>query len=145
MADKLKVRVTAYKGLIVIDVDEPREGIGDYWYPTGQGRMGCVVFDSRNRVGVSKEAIELMSTIRRNHDAIGDLGWFGSDNHGYCFSWWGPIYRVVDQTAEGDRGFFVRPGEYVEIPNDVPPDARAMLDIEPAVVAWRRDPISIEA
>lgn len=141
----MKVKVTAYKGQIVIDTANPEKDVDDFWYPTGRGRMGCVLLNTERYLGVSKEAIELMKGIRRNHDAIGDIGWWKSDNQGYCFSWWGPIYRVIDPTsAEGDRDFFVQEGKYIEIPNDVPQDAQLMLDIEPAVVAWLREPMAIE-
>jgi|GEM_PF-2010552 len=119
----LKVRVLAHEGNLVMVPLAPEEGIDDDWWPTGGDKMGCVVGDTRRRLGVSKEAIGLMRGIKRNRDAIGDIGWWRCHDGTYAFSWWGPIFRIIHPNdAEGSRDFATHPDQYVEIPNDVPPE-----------------------
>lgn len=142
----MKVRVVAYKGKIVIVPTEPEKDIGSdgnddgYWYPTGQGRIGCVLLDTKTRLGVSEEAFALMREIPRNHDAIGDISWWEADTDTYVFGWCGSIHRVIDpKTAEAARDCLVtdalRP-HFQVIPNDVPEAAKLVIDQNPGTYAW---------
>jgi len=79
----LKVSVVAYKNKIVIVPRIPEKDTGKGWYPTG-GRtgdnLGCVLCDSKKTLGISQEALDLMHRVKRNHDDIGDLGWWRCDD-----------------------------------------------------------------
>lgn len=151
---KIKVRVVAYKNRIVISPKNPEQDIAKgkkLWWPTGGPKgwtLGCVLGDSKTQLGVSEEAIKLMEKVRRNHDAVGDLGWWKCHDGTFAFSWWGPIYRIVDPgRAEGDRDFRVHEGQYIRIVNQVPMAAKKVIDgfkadeEEPA--HWN-EPFSIE-
>lgn len=115
------VRVYAHKGKLFIYPNCHRP-VGKLFYPTNaEGNMGCVLCKTKGHLEISKEAIALMGKVRRNNDAIGDLGWWKCVNGDVAFSWFGAIYRIVDPaTAQGDRDFRVHEGSYKEIPNDVP-------------------------
>lgn len=121
-------RVTAYKNIIVI------EGVGldfvhEKWVPAGGGKIGCVVGDTKNLLGVSKEAARLLKSVRRGQDAIGDVMWFKANDGLDYFGWLGSNLRLVDpDDAEADRDFQIL--EYVTIPNRVPAGARAAIDEE---------------
>lgn len=141
----MKVRVVAYKEHLVIVPHEPEKGIEDGWYPTNNHRMGCVVTDTKKTLGVSEEAFELMKLIQRNHDAIGDIGWWECDDGTYAFSWFGSVHRIIDpHTSEGDRTFRVLPSlknACTIIPNDVPEEAKAAADLAEAqdkeIYSWK--------
>ena len=130
----MKVKIVAYKSHLVVVPTNPEQGIGktDGWYPTGDGRLGCVVTDTKNRLGVSEEAFDLMKTIKRNHDAIGDISWWECDDGTHAFAYFGSIHRVINpESAEGDRDFRVTPSlrnACAIIPNDVPEEAKVLLD-----------------
>lgn len=130
----MKVKVVAYKERLVIVPNNPTEDIGKPvgWYPTGDGRMGCVLTDTKARLGVSEEAFELMKKIPRNRDAIGDIGWWECDDKTWAFSWFGSIHRIINPIkSEGDRNFRVNDTlkQFCTIiPNDVPEEAKAILD-----------------
>lgn len=152
---KIKVRVVAYKERIVIVPKEPEKDIANkgtrLWWPTGgtnRNILGCVVGNTKEMLGISDEALALMERVKRNHDAIGDLGWWKCNDGTYAFSWWGPIYRVVNpDTAEGSRDFFTHMGQYNRIVNQVPMAAKKAIDAfkdsekEPAF--WN-EPFSLE-
>jgi hypothetical protein len=142
----MKVQIVAYKNRLIMVPNKPEEGIGKDggWYPSGDGRLGCVVTDTKTRLGVSEEAFELMKGIKRNHDAIGDLSWWECDDGTYALAYFGSIHRVIDpETAEGDRDFRVTPSmrnACTIIPNDVPEEVKAVLDAmkkDEEVYAWK--------
>lgn len=164
----MKVRVVAYKERIVIVPDKPEDDIfqgrdeedtlalmesmvneeavptisGDLlWVPTSPDSGGCVVGPTETQLGVSEEALALMEDIERNHDAIGDISWWELDDGTHAFSWWGPIYRIIDpDNAEADREFRLTPSiikSCTIIPNDVPDEAKAVLDTQDDPVFWK--------
>jgi hypothetical protein len=92
-----------------------------------------------------------MRGIEVGHDAIGDIDWRWCTDETYAFSWWGPIYRIIDpETAIAARGFAISnhpnvfDGQYTEIPNEVPGDvAEAIDNFEGNDATWRT-PMAIE-
>lgn len=131
----MKVRVVAYKGLIVIVPNEPEKDAGKPgdWFPMGPpGRLGSVLCNTQLNLGVSLEAFELMKNIKRGRDCIGDISWWGCDDSTHAFSWFGPIYRVIDpSTAIGDRDWNVTSNllrTCTVIQNEVPDEAQKFLD-----------------
>ncbi len=145
----MKVKVVAYRDRIIIVPDQPENNIGkDFrWYPTGDTRLGCVIGDTKINLGVSEEALALMKTIKRGHDAIGDIDWWGCDDETYAFSWWGPIYRIINPaTAEAPRNYNITDKHLAQctiIPNEVPDLAKQVIDSEAQAFVWNK-PIRIE-
>lgn len=125
----IKVKVTGYKDMIVIEAQEPQKEL-EGWTPMGPGRVGSVLSKTAGRLGVSDEAIALLKKVKRSHDAIGDVMWWPCVDGSFAFGWMGGFYAVFDpKTAEGDRQFTVPDeGHYVPIPNDVPPGAMKWID-----------------
>jgi hypothetical protein len=148
----MKVQVFAYKGYLVVAPNEPEQGINDNWWPTGGkdgDRLGCVLGDSEKNLGVSPEAIELMKTIEVGRDAIGDLDWWWCTDETYAFSWWGPIFRIIEpKTCVTARGFRPRPDKCSTIDNELPSELRTKVDAwiekqDEDLVAWD-EPFAIE-
>lgn len=149
MTDELKVKVVAHKGHIVIIPHNPAEGIGEDggWHPTGGTKMGCVLVDTGKQLGVSQEALDLMPVVCRGRDDIGDIDWWACDAGYWAFSWWGPIYRVINpRTAIAARGFRTPAADhYTLIANEVPADVATK--VEEAIAtdhAWYDTPHAIE-
>jgi hypothetical protein len=130
----MKVKIVAYKGYLVLVPNNPADGIGkpEGWYPTGDDRMGCVILDTKSRLGVSEEAFNLMKNIKTNHDDFGDISWWECDDGTWAFSWFGSIHRIINPaTAEGDREFRIinlMKEVCTIIPNDVPEEAKRAID-----------------
>ncbi len=123
----IKVRITTYKGALVVDTESPEEGDG--FLPNTKGRLGCLLFKTKGRLGISEEAVALLRTVRVGRDAIGDLMWFGDAKHGLTFGWIGePRYILWPDACCGDRDYRVWERQYVPIPNDVPEAVRAAFD-----------------
>lgn len=126
--DNLKVKVTAYKdNLIIQTVDKTAD---KNFVPVGPGKLGSVLMDTKKFLGMSKEAVELSKTMPRGTDAIGDMStWMATDGRA-CFSWFGPLYRVLDvKDCVSDRdGIIDIP--HVTIENDVPEEAKTLIDSE---------------
>lgn len=128
MSDEVKVKVTAYEGIFLV-IDASNAGAkSEEWYPSGDGRIGCVLLDTKKNLGVSEEALALLRTIRRSDDAIGDVDWFATDVPGkgpaHAFGWLGGPRKIVDPTiVTGSRHYHVPADAFVLIPNDVPRDA----------------------
>ena len=96
------------------------------WVPIAEGRVGCVVMNTAENLGVSPEALSLLKQIPRGRDSLGDVDWFSSVR-GDCFSWLGGTKRIVDPShAEGSRDYAIR--SYVEISNNPPAEAVEYLE-----------------
>lgn len=134
------VEVFAHKGFLIINPSEPVEHKKFFW-PTGKGRMGCVLGDTLRHLRVSKEALALMEKIKTNGDVTGDLDWWWCTDETYAFSWWGAIYRVVNVAkSEAGRNFRVFPNLCKIIPNKV---TKEMGDACRDGVYYWRTPIKV--
>ena len=140
----LKVEVVVYKGLLVVIPKEPEKNVGKShgWIPAGQTRLGSVLCDTNKYLGVSRQAFDLMKKIKVGRDCVGDIDWFWCEDGTYAFSWWGPIYRVINpETAIAARGFKVTNlllGTCTLIPNDVPAEATEVIDrLGHSAVIWK--------
>jgi len=105
----LKVRVTEYKGSLIIETLNPMDFDEDF-VPNGQGRIGCSLTNNA-RLGISVEAIALMKTYKRVGDVIGDL--MGEED---SFTWIGGPKRLVEKGSTVCR-YFKMPVGYVVIEN----------------------------
>ncbi len=143
----MKVQVFAHSQKLIIVPSDPEQGINDRWWPTGGkngNHLGCVLGDSKARLGVSREALEIMQSIKCGRDAVGDIDWWACDDGTYAFSWWGPIHRIIDPSnAIAARGFGPYPDQCVIIENNVPANVlKDVLECEFAV-SWR-EPTSLK-
>ena len=127
--DKIKVRLTVYCDRLCIETQEPFFEETDYWHPINDARIGCVLENTKERLGASQEAIEWLRAVKRSGDAIGDVDWSRTKN-GAAFSWMGGVKHIASPGAEGSRTFEVMPDECVIIPNDVPEGAKDFIDFE---------------
>lgn len=133
---QIKARVVAYKERLVMVPKNPEQDITDkgerLWVPTGGkngNNLGCVLGNSKTMLGISAPALKLMELVKRNRDCVGDLGWWKCDAGNYAFSWWGPLYRIVNPyTCEGDRDWAIHHDQYIKIVNQVPAKAKAVID-----------------
>lgn len=104
------IRVVEYKGGLVIEADAGV--VNEDWTPRAEGLIGCMVANASKHVGVSDEALAILTSIKPSIDAIGDIMAWG-DN----FGWLGGIkyYCKYPDGLEGQRGFTL--GKYIKIEN----------------------------
>jgi len=119
--DEIRVKVTAYEGNIIIETLKPDED--DHFAPVGGTRFGSVLMDTKNILGMSKEAVELLKTIPRGTDCIGDVSTWKTTNGNCCFSWFGHLNRIVSiKDCVSDRDGIINV-EHVTIENEPPKEA----------------------
>jgi hypothetical protein len=119
----MKATVTAYKGKLVLDLIAETSD-------AAPGSFGQVIIDTTKYLGISKEAYDLLATIKPGRDSIGAVDWFESDQC-LVFSWIGGPKAVVDPADPdntGARGYRVYPGQFIDIPNDCPQGAKDYID-----------------
>lgn len=118
-------RILEYKGKIICWPQQTGKDKG--WVPTGDhngNNLGCVILDSR-RIEMSKKAIEVMDSMPRNGDAIGDMDWWACTDGTKAFSWFAAMFRIVDPSkCELARGTRMFPDDCVIIPNRLPAAVR---------------------
>lgn len=94
----MKVKVTEYNGLVVIETLKPEKD-EDFIPVTEPGKVGSVLIDTGKHLGISKEALAIMKDLYISHDDIGDVdAWKAGDRD--CFGWLGPLIRIVGPKAE---------------------------------------------
>ena len=119
--ENLKVKVTAHENYIIIETLDEKED--NNFVPVGGSRIGCVLIETDNYLGMSKEAVELLKTIKPSYDDIGDVSTWKTNDNKDCFAWIGGFKRLVDiDTAEGDKNGIVDV-KHITIENIVPEEA----------------------
>lgn len=112
----MKVTVFAYKGIIGIQSSPECEGI--IAHPVGNN-LGVVC--EANKVLFSPEAIELLKSIKKGRDSLGDIDIFQS-NQGPMFSWLGGYLRsVIPSQSEGSNTYdpsLITASEGIEVPSN---------------------------
>lgn len=122
----LKVRITAYKKKLIIETVNGKEDAN--FFPAGGSRIGCVLSETEKHLGMSKEAVKILKTIKKSGDDIGDISTWKMDNSKDCIAWLGGLKGIIDTTvAEGDNKGIVDIG-HVTIENEVPPEALSALE-----------------
>lgn len=122
----LKVKVTAYKQNLIIETIDEKEDKN--FVPVGGTRFGCVLIETKKYLGMSKEAVTLLKTIKKSHDAIGDVTTWKTHDNKDCFGWIGGLKKIVNmEKAEGDREGIIDI-KHVTIENDVPSEAQDVID-----------------
>lgn len=100
--------------------------------------MGCVLADSKRDLQVSQEALDLMPEIDHNQDCIGDIDWWVCDDGSYAFSWWGPIFRIVEvYSCEAARGFKIYTDQCTIIPNKPTDEMKKACEADTDACYWR--------
>ncbi len=123
----MKVHITAYKGALCIETQEPIVK-DETFVPAGGGNFGCVLMDTKTNLGVSQEALVLLRRVRKNRDSMGDVMWWPVGDK-FCFGWMGgPLALKVPGRITGDRDYAVREGAYTLIQNDVPEGAQQAIN-----------------
>jgi len=119
--DGLKVRVTEYKGRIVIESIKS-EDFDHEFDSCGGGSIGCSLYNNE-RLGMSKEAVQAISSLKRVGDSIGD---FMNGDSSY-FSWIGGAFSIKDSNSVLSRDFNMPTG-YVVIENETSDKAKEEID-----------------
>lgn len=87
----MKTKVFAHKGIIGISSDENADGVIAKF---GNGNIGCVC--DASQVEISKEAFDLLLTIPRGRDSLGDIDVFKANDGMVIFAWLGGYLKVLD-------------------------------------------------
>jgi hypothetical protein len=112
-----RTKVFAYKGVVGIQSGPECELIA---HPGG-GNLGCVA--DASKVDISQEAIDVLKTVKKNRDVIGDIGCFKADDGMVVFSWFGYYLRpIVPAECEADRdtdlSLLTASTELIEVPQE---------------------------
>ncbi len=117
----LKVRVTEYRGSIVVESLES-SGFDQDFHPAGAGSIGCSLHNNE-RLGISPEAALAIKNLTRVGDSIGD---FMNGSADY-FSWIGGAFSIKDSNCVVSRDFKMPKG-YVVIDNETSDKAKEEVD-----------------
>ena len=140
---KLAAKIHAYKGHLIMELLTLKQT--KHVYPTQGSNMGTIICGTKQRLGVSREALVLMHKAARSYvgvvDCIGDLGWWKAGKQ-HCFSWFGAMFRIVNvASCEAARDFQVYEDECVIIPNEVTEEMKqAIWDNK----HWWKEPLRLE-
>lgn len=97
----MRTSVFTYKGYIGIESDVKAEGLLNS--PTQPGQLGFVV--DANSVDIQPEALELLKTIKKGSDSLGDVDVFSAGDK-IVFSWLGGPLRLIDpKKITGSRDY----------------------------------------
>ena len=100
----MKVKLHAYKGCLIIETLDPEVEHPD-WTPFGPGRVGCVINNTKENLGVSPEALEFLKAVKPSRDAIGDVMWWetGASRDKCAFGWIGDVFAFKRPGSDGQR------------------------------------------
>ena len=119
----LLVTVQAVRGYLLIQGSDQKH---PNWVPAGDGRFGCALLDSAQYLGVSPEALALLSAIPIGPSTIGDVDWFLSGEK-HVFGWMGNPRKLVQAaTARFARGSVI--GPHAVISNELSAEVQAEVD-----------------
>lgn len=130
MSKDVRVKVTAYKKFLIIEALNYQQD--EDFIPNTGGNIGCLLFNTKKNLGISKEAMNLLKEIKRGGDDLGDLTIFKSKSRGSCFGWLGQPKKLVN-TENGECELSrdsLRDIEHVTIENKIPLEALEVLTRE---------------
>ena len=112
----MEIKIFAYNGFVGIMSDPDSDGM---IAKPGNGNLGCVC--DASKVKISQEAIELLKTVPKGADDIGDIDVFKADDNRIIISWFGGYYKVIDpkksEAARDTNFYLLTPAtEEVEVP-----------------------------
>lgn len=126
--ETVKVRLTVYRDVLVIETVSPEETNYPGWVPIGPGTIGCVITNTKVSLGASEEALTWLQGVGKSRDDIGDLDWFPCGDGTKAFGWIGGVYSMKGRACEGSRSYEVFPDDCVRIANDPPIEATRVVD-----------------
>ena len=128
MNNDLLVLVTVYKEILCIET-LPKAEHDDSFIPAGNGKIGCILIDTKGKLGISAEAKTWLDKVPRSGDDIGDVDAFKSKKGG-CFGWLGGVFVLKDLTTNmsGSRNYDIDAIDFEAIPNDTPKEAKEVID-----------------
>lgn len=124
----MKVKLTVFSDVLVIETVEPENENYPGWVPVGPGKIGCVLCDTKRGLGASQEALDWLKGVKRSHDDIGDVDWFAVNDGTKAFGWIGGLCSLKSRGCDGSRSFQVFPEDCTIIPNDVPDEAKKAIE-----------------
>lgn len=119
--EDIKVRVTEYKGKIVVETFNSNVFDLDFT-PNGGGSIGCSLSDIK-RLAMSQEAVDAIRKLNRVGDGIGDFMNGDSD----YFSWIGGEFSIKNSNCVVSRDFKMPIG-YIEIENITSDEAKEEIN-----------------
>lgn len=138
---ELIVRITSYRGILVINAPETDEGFSHpSWSPGDDVNPRCELRDTKRHLGLSKEAAEILLRLKPEDEPMGDVCWSESDGIA-TFSWHG-YSKCILGAPSAAIGHELRPGQYVEIKNDTDRIAMMIIDSEIGRFASKKDDTS---
>lgn len=129
MTKPIYAEVTAYKDYILVEYKSNKSN-EVLTTPFDTESMGYVVGDV-GHIGISKEAYELLRSVKKSGDSIGDIDVFRLANGNYAFSTLsGMCFMGNYKELQGSSSFSVPPIESFQlIENNVPPEAIEAINI----------------
>jgi hypothetical protein len=119
----IKVQVTTHDGFLIIETIKPQKD--EFFIPAGGQNIGCVLSRTNKFLGMSKEAFELLKTIKTSYDGIGDvMAWKAGED--YCFGWLGGLRSLIDiKTGDVTCSIDKIPDDlpFIQIKNEIPVEA----------------------
>lgn len=123
----MKTKVFAHGGWVGIESNPKAEGlIND---PSQAGQLGYVL--DASHVEVSKEAIEVLKTIRRGGGSLGEVDCFKVTDGKVVFGWLGRELKAVnpaDSEVARDTDFSLLEQVATIVPNDPPKEFVEAVD-----------------
>jgi hypothetical protein len=134
----LKVRVTEYKGNVVVETLGSSDFDQDF-SPAGGGSIGCSLHNNE-RLGISNEAVEAIRKLKRVGDSIGDF--MNGESDYLC--WIGGAFSIKDTSCVVSRDFKMPKG-YVVIDNETSDKAKEEIDskVEEGDIEYKDLPHSV--
>ena len=121
MTHNIKVAVTTYKNYIIIE-PQSFEQDADFTPVTAPGKIGSMLTNTKNRLGMSTEAVTLLSQLKESKDDLGDILMYEQS-----FGWLGNLYGLFHKDCTD-----LSPGSHVpehqEIVNNPPQKAKEEID-----------------
>jgi hypothetical protein len=113
----MRTKVFAYKGIVGIESSYNAKGlIND---PSQPGQLGFVV--DANFVDISKEALDILKTIKRSLDDMSDIDIFKSKD-AVCFCWVGGAKTAIDPErhtgSNSYNAYLITKTCEIEVPED---------------------------
>jgi hypothetical protein len=87
--------ITTYKGFLVFELLVKSSIDGKVTSSIDNpGTIGQIIHDTKNNLGISNEALQLLKTIKCSNDSIGDLDWFETPDGCASFGWIGGPFSI---------------------------------------------------
>lgn len=120
----------SYRGIIVCQLLATKSVEGEVTTSFDTQSFGQLVHNTKEHLGMSASARDLLATVKTSRDAIGDVMWFDTHDSKRTFGWIGGPYALKDpKQVEGDRDYKVT-DDFVTIEDDVPQQAKDIIDRE---------------